>query len=438
MSSVRVDPIQPGAAGYRQHMVYRKVFPRPDLTDLLRAGGSRVMATTAEEGSEITLFCDFGEPVILDPDDAVTGLARLLEGAAPATPLSFSGWVGFFGYEFLASHMGLRLTAPRDIELPGGLFARPQTIARLHGDRLQVESLIPGRVEAFALPGNRDSMGVPEPQTPRHPEIRCNLDVTAYERIFAKAREEILRGNTYQIKISLRYETDSAPDPVSSFVRLWKSNPAPESFLLRWDAFALVSCSPESVITRRGDLIRTRPIGGTWPRASTDTQETLQRFAHDPKETAEHNMIVDLERNDLSRVCRSGSVRIEALRALETYEHLHHLVTSIAGELRTGVGSAEILAAMLPGGSITGCPKYRTMELIDQMEPVFRGPYTGSFGRLHDNGDLDLNLIIRTMVCAGGRAYVQAGGGIVIDSTPAYEYRENRMKAEALLQLLQG
>ena len=163
----------------------------------------------------------------------------------------------------------------------------------------------------------------------------------------------------------------------------------------------------------------------------------IERFLSDSKEVSEHNMLVDLERNDLSALCTPGTVRIERFREVETYAHLHHLVSTISGKLRAELGLREILQGMLPGGSITGCPKIRTMEWIDRLEPCFRGPYTGSFGTLADNGDLRLNLIIRAMLVLDDKCYTQAGGGIVVDSTPSYESKENRIKAQALLDLLQ-
>ena len=191
------------------------------------------------------------------------------------------------------------------------------------------------------------------------------------------------------------------------------------------------------VINRKGKHISTRPIGGTYERNKNESDSSaIERFLQDPKEVAEHNMLVDLERNDLSSVCVPGSVQLTRFREVETYAHLHHLVSTIEGTLKEGAGLNEILTAMLPGGSITGCPKISTMEWIDQLEPCFRGPYTGSFGIISDQGDLSLNLIIRSMLILDEFCYTQAGGGIVINSTPEYEYNENNLKAQALLDLL--
>ena len=362
----------------------------------------------------------------------------LLQSDSPPNGLSFSGWVGFFGYEFLAANLGLSLKAKRDLEVPDGWFGRPETILRLSSQGTSIESREPTREkEIESLLIHSLSEETAEISFPGK-SLGCNLDFERYERIFAQAQQAILDGETYQIKISQRFEAESKVDPLRAFAKLHQANPAPESFLLQTPDFSLVSCSPEVVIDKVGQRITTRPIGGTYERSTTKQDPSvIERFLSDPKEVSEHNMLVDLERNDLSALCIPGTVRIERFREVETYAHLHHLVSTISGELRPELGLREILRAMLPGGSITGCPKIRTMEWIDRLEPCFRGPYTGSFGTLADNGDLRLNLIIRAMLVLKDKCYTQAGGGIVVDSTPGYEFKENRIKARALLDLLQ-
>ena len=407
-----------------------------DLHDALAAlsalDGS-LMAGTNPEGGYVA-YLDFSETVSLAANAPDAGLAKLT-APVPPTGLSFSGWVGFFGYEFLAAHAGIELKAERDLSVPDGFFARPQTILRLGDGRVEIESSLPGRegelatllADPPALPGGHS---IPA-------EITCNLSFEEYAKIFAIVREAILDGETYQIKVSQRHEARVGIDPVDAFRRLHASNPSPEAFLVRLPEFAIVSCSPETVIEKQGDRILTRPIGGTYERETeANEREIISRFLADPKEVAEHNMLVDLERNDLSAVCEPGSVRIARFREVETYAHLFHLVSTIEGRLRSGTNLSSILRAMLPGGTITGCPKVRTIELIDSLEPCFRGPYTGSFGTLGDDGSLHLNLIIRALLALEDRCFVQTGGGIVIDSTPEYEYNENALKARALLDLL--
>lgn len=412
-------------------------FPHPVPIESLASLKCENLAIRSNASDGFTVFLDFRERSRLSSSSTEKSLC-LLQSHSPPNGLSFSGWVGFFGYEFLAANLGLSLKAKRDLEVPDGWFGRPETILRLSSQGTSIESREPTREkEIESLLIHSLSEETAEISFPGK-SLGCNLDFERYERIFAQAQQAILDGETYQIKISQRFEAESKVDPLRAFAKLHQANPAPESFLLQTPDFSLVSCSPEVVIDKVGQRITTRPIGGTYERSTTKQDPSvIERFLSDPKEVSEHNMLVDLERNDLSALCIPGTVRIERFREVETYAHLHHLVSTISGELRPDLGLREILRAMLPGGSITGCPKIRTMEWIDRLEPCFRGPYTGSFGTLADNGDLRLNLIIRAMLVLKDKCYTQAGGGIVVDSTPGYEFKENRIKAQALLDLLQ-
>ncbi len=401
------------------------------LASLSHLDGSLMVGT--DGGGGYVAYLDFIETLTLDSTHSSEQIGKLAEAVSPSG-LSFSGWVGFFGYEFLANHAGIHLRAHRDISVPEGFFGRPQTILRLRESLLSIESTLPDREEELAA-------SLVDPVAPKplanSVEIICNLSFEDYEKVFATAREAILDGETYQIKISQRHEARISIDPIDAFRRLHAANPSPEAFLVRQPDFAIVSCSPETVIDKTGDEIVTRPIGGTHERRSgIGDSEAIARFLGDPKEVAEHNMLVDLERNDLSAVCESGSVRIARFREVETYAHLFHLVSTIEGRLRSDCDLADILRSMLPGGTVTGCPKIRTIEIIDSLEPCFRGPYTGSFGTIGDDGSIRLNLIIRALLILEDRCFAQAGGGIVVDSSPEYEYNENGVKARALLDLL--
>ncbi len=412
-------------------------FPHPVPIESLASLKCENLAIRSNASDGFMVFLDFRERSRLSSSSTEKSLS-LLQSHSPPNGLSFSGWVGFFGYEFLAANLGLSLKAKRDLEVPDGWFGRPETILRISSQGTSIESREPTREkEIESLLIHSLSEETAEISFPGK-SLGCNLDFERYERIFAQAQQAILDGETYQIKISQRFEAESKVDPLRAFAKLHQANPAPESFLLQTPDFSLVSCSPEVVIDKVGQRITTRPIGGTYERSTTKQDPSvIERFLSDPKEVSEHNMLVDLERNDLSALCIPGTVRIERFREVETYAHLHHLVSTISGELRPDLGLREILRAMLPGGSITGCPKIRTMEWIDRLEPCFRGPYTGSFGTLADNGDLRLNLIIRAMLVLKDKCYTQAGGGIVVDSTLGYEFKENRIKAQALLDLLQ-
>lgn len=411
-------------------IIIERALPLPNLHNLELSE----IAIRSNGESGFIAYLDFNDSFCLDSNRVSEDLQRLNTNQTSSN-LSFSGWLGFFGYEFLASNLGLSLLSTRDLDVPDGWFGRPQTIIHLLSDQTKIESSLPNRAQEiadsleFSTIYNLDKI---EFSTTAQ---KCNLDYADYKKIFTGAREAILNGESYQIKISQRYEAKVEIDPILAFAKLNLANPAPEAFLLQTQNFSLVSCSPEVVIHRKGNHITTRPIGGTYGRNENDCS-VIERFLQDPKEVAEHNMLVDLERNDLSSVCVPGSVQLTRFREVETYAHLHHLVSTVEGTLKVDAGLNEILSAMLPGGSITGCPKIRTMEWIDKLEPCFRGPYTGSFGIISDQGDISLNLIIRSMLILDDSCYTQAGGGIVINSTPEYEYQENNLKARALLDLL--
>jgi len=220
--------------------------------------------------------------------------------------------------------------------------------------------------------------------------------------------------------------------------RACAKNPAPFAGLLAHDGWALASSSPERLVSVRGKLVETRPIAGTRPRFEGDDDAArVDELVGHPKERAEHVMLIDLERNDLGRVCVPGSVRVDELMVVESYAHVHHIVSNVRGELRAGVGPGQVLAAVFPGGTITGCPKVRCMQIIAELEGEGRGPYTGALGYLDRNGDMDLNILIRSAWLAGTEAQLRAGAGLVVDSIAANELDETRAKARGLLRALE-
>jgi anthranilate synthase component 1 len=254
-----------------------------------------------------------------------------------------------------------------------------------------------------------------------------------------RALEYIRAGDTFQANLSRAWQVTLAepPAPVQLYVRLRDTNPAPFAGLAQLDArHAIVSSSPERLVRTRHGSIATRPIAGTRPRRlgipGGDDDDRAALTAH-PKERAEHIMLVDLERNDLGRICIPGSVRVDELLAAETYRHVHHLVSNVRGVLRPGITPGTIVRALFPGGTITGCPKVRTMQIISELEDEPRRAYTGSMGYLNRDGDLDLNILIRTLQVDGARVSLRAGGGIVADSDPVRELEETRAKARGLL-----
>lgn len=256
----------------------------------------------------------------------------------------------------------------------------------------------------------------------------------------ARIKQYIIDGDVFQVNLSRRWSLELGEGVSASqlFERLRRHNPAPFAALIEEEGGAVISSSPERLIEVRGGRISTRPIAGTRPRG--EDAEADQRYSETllqhPKEQAEHVMLIDLERNDLGRVCQPGSVKVDELMVLESYAHVHHIVSNVSGQLRQGVSPGEVIAAVFPGGTITGCPKVRCMEIIQELEQTARGPYTGSLGYLNHNGDMDLNILIRTMYKEGQRLSFRTGAGIVADSIPERELEETRTKAKGLLRAL--
>lgn len=258
----------------------------------------------------------------------------------------------------------------------------------------------------------------------------------------ASIREYIRAGDVFQVNLSRRWHgyASQPVDPASLRLRLRDANPAPFAGLARLDAtHAIVSSSPERLFSIRQGMISTRPIAGTHPRlpdAEADRQQRDALLEH-PKERAEHIMLVDLERNDLGRVCQPGSVRVEELMGVSSYAWVHHIESVVTGRLQSGWQPADVVRALFPGGTITGCPKVRTMQIIRELETTPRHAYTGSMGYINRNGDMDLNILIRSMMVAGPELTFSAGAGIVADSDPQRELQETRAKARGLLRALE-
>jgi len=269
-------------------------------------------------------------------------------------------------------------------------------------------------------------------------ELRCNFSREGYLAAIARAKEYIAAGDIFQVNLSQRFSLAWPGDAFELYLRLRVLNPAPFAAFLRFPELAVASSSPELFLRVRGRQVLTRPIKGTRPRgAAPAVDERLRRaLMASEKDRAELLMITDLERNDLGRVCEFGSVHVPELRAVESYATVHHLVATVTGILRPEVDTIDLLRATFPGGSITGAPKVRAMEIIDELEPTARGVYTGAIGHLGFGGSVDLNIAIRTIVVSQGWAHYQVGGGIVADSDPAAEYQETLDKGKALAQAL--
>jgi aminodeoxychorismate synthase component I len=366
----------------------------------------------------------------------------------------WGGWVGYIGYDACGLFERLPPTKVNDLSLPDAHFMQidrlivydhQQSVLKTITSQLNqynsntYDNLLDELHEwwitienALLNPGRRL-----EPNT-RQDEIRCNQTRAQYMQRVEKAKSYIREGDIYQANLAQRFEADYPGDPFELYRLLKKVNPSPFSGFLQLTDWALVSSSPERLVKVKGPLIESRPIAGTRPRGQDrDSDRSLSReLLLSSKERAEHLMLVDLLRNDLGRLSEIGSVRVTDLMFLENYSHVQHIVSNIKGRLKPGIGVRDILQAVFPGGTITGCPKIRCMEIIHELEPLPRGPYSGSLGYIGFSRRMDLNIIIRTLVVKNGIGYFHTGAGIVADSSPAREYDETLDKAQAMMEAL--
>lgn len=267
-------------------------------------------------------------------------------------------------------------------------------------------------------------------------ELFVSVSELEFESAVRQVQEYIAQGDVFQVNLSVRQSKKLENDPIVMYEALRAFNPSPYMAYIQSPEFAVVSGSPELLVKKKGSELSTRPIAGTRPRGKNEQEDIAlaNELIDNDKERAEHVMLVDLERNDLGRVSTYGSVEVDEFMVIERYSHVMHIVSNVKGTLRPNTSNTEIIRAMFPGGTITGAPKIRTMEIIEELEPVRRGLYTGSIGWLGFSGDLELNIVIRTAYIQDGMAHIQAGAGIVIDSTPSAEYVESLNKAKALWQ----
>jgi len=272
----------------------------------------------------------------------------------------------------------------------------------------------------------------------KKPVLKSNFSHGDYLKAVAAAREYICAGDIFQVNLSQRLEVALDTEPFKLFKRLRQINPAPFANYFNFEGVCIAGASPERYLKLRGDMVETRPIKGTKPRGKTPEADKAlgESLLASRKDRAENIMIVDLERNDIGRVCRYGTVKVTELAVLETWPTVFHLTSTVTGQLREDKSIIDLLKATFPGGSITGAPKVRAMEIIDELEPTRRSVYTGALGYIGFNGDMDLNIVIRTFIIKDGKAYFQVGGAIVYDSEPESEYIETLDKGKALIMAL--
>jgi anthranilate synthase component 1 len=418
---------------------------------LLESGAQRA----ANEGPrfDILPFAN-GESLQLNADGELTGpcaagagfLAALEDWwkslrSGPASELPFTGgWVLYLGYE-LAAEVEPSLELPRSPDRVVALAARaPAAWVRNRADGKSWLIAEPGS-ESLLDDFERHVAGLREMQARRVTPLRVSEeDPAQFLQAVQRALDYTAAGDVYQTNLSRRWQVEapSPLDPVAIYRHLRHTNPSPFAALLRIGDFALLSSSPERLVSIRGDLIETRPIAGTRPRGATPADDAvlIRSLLENEKERAEHIMLIDLERNDLGRVSVAGSVKVDEYMTVETYAHVHHIVSNVSGRLRPDASPIDVIRALFPGGTITGCPKIRCMQIIAELENCGRGAYTGSVGYLNRDGGCDLNILIRTITVHGASLSFRAGAGIVADSIAGQELAETRAKAEGMLRAL--
>jgi anthranilate synthase component 1 len=395
---------------------------------------------------------DPGDPYAL----AAAELGRFNPAPLADLPPFAGGAVGVFAYDLVRTVEPLGEPNPDTIGVPD--LALMLTDALVVFDHLkrtitvlanvytddELEASYAQALETIANVRRALAGPVPRPDRPpppgrAAPSFEPNMPRERFEANVARIVEYIHAGDAYQVVPSQRW---SAPVPVEAFSiyrGLRAVNPSPYMYFLDFGDFEIAGASPEPLITVSGREVSTRPIAGTRPRGASAEEDRLmaEELLADPKERAEHVMLVDLGRNDLGRVCEYGSVAVEDFMAVENYSHVMHIVSSVTGTLRQEVGALQALRSVLPAGTLSGAPKVRAMQIIDELEPVKRGGYGGAIGWVSYTGDLDTCIHIRTVVVKDGVAHVQAGGGTVADAKPDYEFRESEAKARAVLEAIE-
>ena len=333
-------------------------------------------------------------------------------------------YIGFFGYEILCNLLNINIKTQKTLNFYRGIFYKPETIIKIRKD---IKIITSKKKKIIRNIFNKTQILSP---------FKININYKKYKKIFDLFSKKIKQGETYQIKICTKYKNKSKINPVNFFWKLMKINSSPESFMIRDKDFSIVSCSPETLINKKGNIIITKPIAGTLKKnKKINKAKALNFFKNNDKETKEHNMIVDMERNDLSRICKPGTVKISKKKYVEEYKHLFHYVTTIQGLLKSKTKIKNIIKSMMPGGSVIGCPKIRTMELLNKQETEDRNIFTGSFGYIKFNQDMRFNIIIRAILNYKNTSEISAASGVVLDSSPKKEFNENYIKAKSLLEL---
>lgn len=400
------------------------------------------------------------DPAIdLPTGDPLTVLERLVERYRtpdlPGLPPLHSGVVGYLGYDCVRYIEQLPAMPEDDRGLPEMVWQFVGSLAavdRVRQTIVLVRNVLVGEdpaaqyhqaVEQLAAAIGSLGRAHPYAVTPieamaERPTFTSTFERAAFERAVVDIKKHIVEGDAFQVVLSQRLTTEFAGDPFAVYRALRMINPSPFLFFIRDSEITVFGSSPELMTRVRDGIAYSRPIAGTRPRGSNEEADLLleAELLADPKERAEHTMLIDLARNDLGRVCEYGTVHVDDLMVIERYSHVLHIVSGVSGKLRPGVGPVDVIRATFPHGTVSGAPKVRAIEIIDEFEPVARGPYAGAAGYLDFSGNVDTCICLRTVVTAGGKAWVQAGAGIVADSDPGLEFEETLHKAAAVLDAL--
>jgi len=376
--------------------------------------------------------------------------ARFKAAQRPGLPRFCGGLVGFFGYDAVRYiEPKLARTVKSDsLETPDILLLLSEQLAVVdnlsgklflivYADPRDAGAFVKGKARLAELAAKlRQSVPFPEEGPTVPGVIQHEFSEDAFVEAVERAKRYIFDGDIMQVVLSQRISHAYRASPLSLYRALRALNPSPYMFYFDMGAFHVVGASPEILVRLEGDVVTLRPIAGTRPRGATREQDQAyeQELLSDPKERAEHVMLMDLGRNDVGRVAKVGSVRVTENMVIERYSHVMHIVSNVEGKLRPGLDALSVLRASFPAGTVTGAPKVRAMQIIDELEPTKRGIYAGAAGYLGFNGDMDLAIAIRTAVIMGDRLYVQAGAGIVADSVPSNEWTETQNKARAVLR----
>ena len=378
------------------------------LTNLHNSGNPYIIY---KSNRGFDLYTNFSKKIILNKNNIHRFLNKKKDNKKSKSTDLF---IGFFGYELLNNLIGVKIPKQKNINFPQGIFYKP-------------EKKLSFTNNLFYKNDNNDRF---------KSKFKINMDRKSYSKTFDKFKKKIRSGETYQIKICTKYKTVSKINPLDFFCRLSKINLAPEAFMIKDKNYSIISCSPENLINKKGTLISTKPIAGTVKKTKDmNKAKALNYFRKNIKETKEHNMIVDMERNDLSRICKVGSVKLSRTKIIEEYKDLFHYVSLIKGKIKKNVRNIDIIKAMMPGGSVIGCPKISTLNLLNKQEKENRNIYTGSFGYIKFNGDMKFNIIIRSILNFKGFSEISVASGVVVDSNANHEFNENYIKAKALIDL---